>query len=100
MNDFLLTLASISGLTASFWPERFASIPHTEPQMHIQFAAFGHSIEIDSRLPHALYIFTRSHEFAWSRDEWFHWPDDKPRHWVIERKEPRTGKVLSGAPQA
>ncbi len=54
--------------------------------MPIKIAAFGHYIEIDSRLPHALYVFTSRHEFAWSRTEWFEHTDDKWRHWVIEKR--------------
>nr|WP_320198950.1 hypothetical protein [Agrobacterium sp. rho-13.3]MDX8308486.1 hypothetical protein [Agrobacterium sp. rho-13.3] len=54
--------------------------------MPIQLAAFGHSIEIDNRLPQAFYIFTNKHEFVWSREEWFEWPSGKWRRWVIEKK--------------
>ncbi|WP_313199988.1 hypothetical protein [Rhizobium sp.] len=54
--------------------------------MPFKLAAFGHHIEIDSRLPHALYVFTSRHEFAWSRTEWFEQPCGKWRHWVIEKR--------------
>ncbi len=53
--------------------------------MPIKLAALGHRLEIDSRLPHAFYVFTSRHEFAWSRTEWFEHADGKWRHWVIER---------------
>lgn len=54
--------------------------------MPFKLAAFGHHIEIDSRLPHALYVFTSRHEFAWSRTEWFEHPSGTWRHWVIEKR--------------
>ncbi len=54
--------------------------------MPFKLAAFGRHIEIDSRLPHALYVFTSRHEFAWSRTEWFEQPCGKWRHWVIEKR--------------
>lgn len=54
--------------------------------MSFQFAAFGHHIEVVNRLPHAFYIFTDRHEFAWSREEWFQSPSGKWRHWVIEKR--------------
>ena len=55
--------------------------------MPIKLAAFGHHIEIDSRLPHAFYVFTSRHEFAWSKTEWFEHPCGKWRHWVIEKRK-------------
>lgn len=54
--------------------------------MPFKLAAFGRHIEIDSRLPHALYVFTSRHEFAWSRTEWFEQPCGRWRHWVIEKR--------------
>lgn len=54
--------------------------------MPFKLAAFGRHIEIDSRLPHALYVFTNRHEFAWSRTEWFEHPDGKWRRWVMEKR--------------
>lgn len=54
--------------------------------MSFQFAAFGSHIEVVNRLPHAFYIFTSRHEFAWSREEWFQLPSGKWRHWVIEKR--------------
>jgi hypothetical protein len=58
---------------------------HGPFNMPIQFAAFGRRIEIDSRLPHALYVFTNRHEFAWSRTEWFQHRSGKWRHWIVEK---------------
>lgn len=54
--------------------------------MPFKLAAFGRHIEIDSRLPHALYVFTSRHDFAWSSTEWFEHSSGKWRHWVIEKR--------------
>lgn len=54
--------------------------------MSFQLAAFGHHIEVVNRLPHAFYVFTNRHEFAWSREEWFQSPSGNWRHWVIEKR--------------
>lgn len=59
---------------------------HGPFKMSFQIVAFGHQIEVASRLPNAFYIFTNNHEFAWSREEWFEWPSGKWRRWVIEKR--------------
>lgn len=54
--------------------------------MKIKLPLIDLSIEIDCRLPGAIYIFTPNHEFAWSREDWYQWPSGTWRHWVIERR--------------
>jgi hypothetical protein len=54
--------------------------------MSIRLAMFGHRIEIENRLPHAIFISTTSHEIAWHREDWFKWPSGKWRHWIVEKR--------------
>lgn len=69
----------------------------TQGHIHMQlsFSMVGLSVEIVGRLPHAFYVLTNNHEFAWSREEWFSWPSGKWRHWVIVKKEAPEGLGLN-----
>lgn len=62
--------------------------------MNISMTILGTFFEIESRLPHALYINAGKYQFGYDRNFGFTSPSGEHRSWVIEKEQPRATVAL------
>lgn len=56
--------------------------------MNISATILGTFLEVESRLPHALFINAGKYQFGYDRNIGFTWPSGKHRSWIIEKERP------------
>lgn len=56
--------------------------------MNISITILGTFFEIESRLPHALFINAGKYQFGFDRNIGFTLPSGKHRSWIIEKEQP------------